>query len=135
MERPKVGVSVIIWNEDKVLLGIRKSAHGAGTLAFPGGHLEYGESVFDCAKREVLEETGLQISQLSVGPYTNDVFEEEGKHYITLFVIAKYEGGEAKAMEPEKCEAWKWFAWESLPSPLFLPIENLLKLNAKVRLV
>jgi 8-oxo-dGTP diphosphatase len=48
---------------------------------------------------------------------------------VTLFVIAEYDSGEATAKEPEKCEEWRWFAWERLPEPLFLPIRNLKKLN------
>ncbi len=55
MERPKVGVGVIVVKEGKVLLLQRKNSHGSGTWCFPGGHLEYGESLEECAKREVLE--------------------------------------------------------------------------------
>lgn len=51
----------------------------------PGGHLEYGESFADCAKREVLEETGLQVGNVKFLVATNDVMEE-GKHYVTVFV-------------------------------------------------
>jgi 8-oxo-dGTP diphosphatase len=73
------------------------------------------------------EETGLLSSSFEIGPVTNDVFVEEDKHYVTLFVVAKYEGGDATVLEPEKCSEWRWFDWNQLPSPLFLPIQNLLK--------
>ena len=63
-ERPKVGVGVIIIKDGKVLLGKRKNAHGEGSWSFPGGHLEFNEELFDCAKREVLEETGIKIKNL-----------------------------------------------------------------------
>ncbi len=57
---PRVGVAVFVINEKgHVLVGKRTGSHGAGTLALPGGHLELHESFFDCAAREVLEETGL----------------------------------------------------------------------------
>ncbi|RLC15632.1 MAG: DNA mismatch repair protein MutT, partial [Deltaproteobacteria bacterium] len=55
--RPLIGVAAIVIKDKKVLLGKRKNAHGAGTWAFPGGHLEYKESIEECAKREVFEET------------------------------------------------------------------------------
>ena len=125
LKRPLIGVGVIVVRDDKVLLGLRKGSHGDGTWHFPGGHLEFGESVEDCARREVLEETGLRADLIEPGPYTNDIFKKEDKHYITLFAITEIEEGEPKVMEPEKCECWKWFSWNNLPQPLFIPIENL----------
>lgn len=127
ISRPKVGLGVIVMRDDKVLLGKRKNSHGDGTWNFPGGHLEMNESISNCAIRETKEETGLDISNLQYGPYTNDIFKSEGKHYITVFVLAHSETGEPKVMEPEKCEEWKWFKWSKLPEPRFLPIVNLLK--------
>ncbi len=124
---PRVGVAVILRRGDKVLLGKRKGSHAAGMWTFPGGHLEFSESVDDCARRETFEETGLSISTLTQGPYTNDVMTSEGKHYATLFVIADLECGESQIMEPNKCDGWKWCAWDNLPQPLFFPIKNLLK--------
>jgi len=126
-QRPAVGVSVIIRDHDRVLLGLRIAGHGAGSWQFPGGHLEFGESIEDCARREVREETGLELHNLCLGPYTNDIFDIEGRHYITLFVVADYAGGKPEVCEPEKCARWAWFYWASLPQPLFLPIENLLR--------
>ncbi|KAF9774947.1 hypothetical protein IL306_006988, partial [Fusarium sp. DS 682] len=59
---PRVGVAALIYNHDgKFLTGKRIGSHGAGTIQFPGGHLEYGESFLACAERETLEETGLKI--------------------------------------------------------------------------
>lgn len=125
--RPLIGVAAIVIRENKVLLGKRKNAHGSGTWQFPGGHLEFGESIEDCAKREVFEETGLRVSDLRIGPYTNDVFEPEEKHYVTLFVTARCESGTARPKEPDKCEKWAWFPWSELPEPRFLPIRNLMQ--------
>jgi 8-oxo-dGTP diphosphatase len=123
---PRVGVGVILIRDGRVLLGKRKNAHGAGTWQFPGGHLEFGETIAACARREVHEETGLQLGPVQLGPYTNDVFATEGRHYVTLYAIARAPRGEPAVREPEKCERWEWFAWSRLPSPLFLPIRHLL---------
>ena len=123
---PRVGVGVIVIRDQKVLLGKRKNAHGEGDWNFPGGHLEFGEEIIACAAREVLEETGLAISNANIGPFTNDVFMEEHKHYITVYVIGDSLEGEAQRLEPEKCEGWQWFSWDNLPQPLFLPIQHLL---------
>jgi 8-oxo-dGTP diphosphatase len=126
-ERPRVGVGVIIIKDKKVLLGKRKNAHGNGSWSFPGGHLEFGESFEDCARRETKEETSITIKNVRKGTFTNDFFEREGKHYVTLVMIAEFSSGVARVMEPEKCEQWEWSSWNNLPEPLFLPIQNLLK--------
>jgi 8-oxo-dGTP diphosphatase len=111
--------------DNRILLGKRRNTHGEGCWSFPGGHLEYGESIEACAHREVMEETGLVLANLRLGPYTNDIFEEENKHYVTLFVLADCRSGQATVREPERCEAWGWFEWSCLPQPLFMPIVNL----------
>jgi 8-oxo-dGTP diphosphatase len=108
-----------------VLLGKRTGSHGAGTWALPGGHLEFGESIEECASREVREEAGLVVHHVALGPYTNDVFPSEGKHYVTLFVIAGCQTGEPRLLEPDKCSAWQWFRWSELPQPLFQPLASL----------
>ena len=130
--RPLIGVAVIVIKDGLVLLGKRKNAHGDGTWAFPGGHLEFNESIEECARREIFEETGITISNLRYGPYTNDIFEKEGKHYVTLFVLADYASGEPEVKEPDKCEEWQWHPWPPMVKPHFLPIANLLKQNFKL---
>lgn len=129
MDRPKVGVGVIVINDGKVLLGKRKSSsHGDGCWHFPGGHLEFNEKLDDCAKREVLEETGIAIKNIRQGKvFTNDLFKKEGKHYITVYMMCEYDSGDVKVMEPEKCERWDWFEWSNLPQPLFIPLQSLLE--------
>ncbi|KAM0248348.1 hypothetical protein ACHAP5_003520 [Fusarium lateritium] len=78
---PRVGVAALIYSRDgKFLTGKRTGSHGAG------GHLDYGESFLACAERETLEETGLQIRAIKVVAVTNDIFEQEKKHYVTIFV-------------------------------------------------
>ncbi len=126
-DRPKVGVGVAIIKDGKVLLGQRKNAHGEGSWAFPGGHLEYGESWEECAKREVFEETGIEVKNVQFGAATNDIFKEENKHYITISMVCEYDSGEVKVMEPEKCEKWEWFEWKDIPKNVFVPLQNLAK--------
>tara|TARA_Y100000310_G_C20491390_1_gene719400 strand:- start:89 stop:526 length:438 start_codon:yes stop_codon:yes gene_type:complete len=124
---PKVGVGVIVIRDGLVLLGKRKGAHGEGCWSFPGGHLEFNELLSECAKREVKEETDLDIEKIDQLTFTNDIFNKDDKHYATLYVLARSVVGDVKLMEPEKCEEWKWFDWGNLPDPLFIPIQNLLK--------
>ena len=123
---PRVGVGVLVLKDSKVLFGKRKSKHGEGTWCPPGGKLEYGESIEDCARRETLEEANITIKNLRLGPYTNDIHEKERMHFVTPFVIADYDSGNVTVMEPEKCERWEWVDWNMLPHPLFLAVKNLI---------
>lgn len=117
----------MVWKGDCLLLGQRKNSHGEGTWQFPGGHLEIGETVTECAARELREETGLEAGRLSHAGFTDKIYPTASHHYITLFVSAEYVSGEPEVTEPDKCRCWKWFHCTQLPSPLFVPITNLLQ--------
>lgn len=121
----RVGVGVIVVRDGCVLLGLRRSAHGRDTWALPGGHLEFGESVRECARRELHEEAGLTLGGVRQAPYTVDFFAESGAHYVTLFVEALDVTGDPVLCEPEKCAGWHWFPWNALPNPLFAPLASL----------
>lgn len=124
---PKIGVGVLIVRDGKMLFGKRTGSHGTDTWAPPGGKLDEGETVEACAVRETLEETGLTVANPRKAPvYTEEQFPEEGgKHFVTVYVLADYVSGEAKVIEPEKCERWEWFGWDELPEPLFPTIRHL----------
>ncbi|MBM3523702.1 MAG: NUDIX domain-containing protein [Alphaproteobacteria bacterium] len=126
---PFVGVGVIIRQGDRVLLGRRLCDPGRGTWQFPGGKLEFGESVFACARREAREEAGVTIAPRAQGPTVLDVFTRQRLHAVTIFVIADHRRGTPRALEPEKAEDWRWVAWAALPRPLFAPIRSLLRLG------
>jgi 8-oxo-dGTP diphosphatase len=125
-QRPRVGVGVLVRRGGKILLGKRRGSHGEGAWAAPGGHLEFREALEACARREVREETNLDVTNVHVRTVTNDIFEHENRHYVTIFMVCDYASGDLKTMEPDKCEGWEWFAWDALPHPLFLPLVNLL---------
>ena len=135
MQRPKVGVGVFVKRNGKILVGKRRGSHGAGPWALPGGHLEPGESFEECCKREVLEETGLTINNISPVVFTNDIFCDQGLHYITLFFKGEYESGEAIVAEPRQCEEWRWVTLDHIPQPTFLPLCNALKEIERTQLV
>jgi len=124
-ETPRVGVGAIVFRDGKVLVGRRIGSHGAGTWALPGGHLEYGETVEACARREVFEESGVAFGAVTPGPYVSDLFSDIGRHYVTLFVLAHHVSGEPAVLEPAKCTEWRWSAWTELPRPLFAPLDTL----------
>jgi len=122
---PIIGVATILIKDGTVLLGKRKGSHSEGTWAMPGGHLEMNETPIECAKRELLEETGLIAHACEEGGWAYD--QIEGKLYITLFFqITDFEGS-PQLLEPHKCEGWHWFFLDDLPSPLFKSVESLIQ--------
>ncbi|MBZ9578301.1 NUDIX domain-containing protein [Patescibacteria group bacterium] len=125
-KKVRVGVGVIINKKKKILLMKRRGSHGAETWAPPGGHIDFGESVTNCAKREVKEEIGIEIKNLEVVGFTEDLFKKEKKHYITIWVISDWKSSKSKICNEEMSKI-NWFDWNSLPKPLFLPLKNLLK--------
>jgi len=100
-------------------------------VEFAGGHLEFKETFLECCVREVKEETDLDIYTVKKLGFTNDVFESDGLHYVTLFFETGIDGPPMKTtpklMEPDKCEGWDWFRLDSLPSPLFPPLKQIIK--------
>ena len=121
--RVGVGVAVNVEGQGLFLLQ-RRGSHGAGEWSFPGGHLEFGESVIQCAIREVMEETGLILENAEIIPiFTEDSYP--GKQYITLYVYATARG-EPIIMEPEKASDMMFLNFgENLPNPLFAGVEKI----------
>ncbi|MBB63809.1 MAG: hypothetical protein CMO81_01970 [Waddliaceae bacterium] len=122
----RAGVGVLIFRDKKILLGLRQGSHGEGTWSPPGGHLDFGESVEDCAARELFEETALKATMFTPLPWSNDIFEEEKKHYLTAFIRADDVFGEPELCEPDKCISWEWFSIDELPKKMFFSLRNLI---------
>lgn len=124
--RPKVGIGVMVFRDSRVLLGKRKGSHGAGEFAWPGGHLEFGESFAECAKREVREETGMEIQNVRFLRLMN-LKAYAGTHYVDIGLAADWVSGEPEVREPDRCEGWAWYNPERLPAPLFSTIPSYIE--------
>jgi 8-oxo-dGTP diphosphatase len=120
-----VGVALLIRRGNEVLLMKRHGSHGSGSWSPPGGYLEYGEQPEDCAIREAMEETGVEVSDLRFLAITNDVFPE-GKHHLTIWFEATHLAGELSVASEREASEVGWFGWDTLPDPKFLPFQHLL---------
>lgn len=128
----KVGIGVMILDDNKVLLGHRsKDEKDTGGIfeidcwTLPGGKQEYFETFFECAKREVKEETNLEIGELKLFGAADDI--QPDRHYISLHIIAKKHSGELKVMEPTKEDRWEWFDLDKLPQNLYSPSKKFIE--------
>lgn len=111
---PGVGFGVYIRKGDTFLVGRRgsNSSHAASVWCPPGGKLDFGESFEEGARREVEEESGIQIKNIRVLGVTNDHWVDEGKHFVTVALVADYVSGEPTVREEGKMEAWEWITWD-----------------------
>lgn len=128
----RVGVAVNVVKDGHYLFLKRKSELGTDTWCSPGGKMDWGEEIIECALRELREEAGedLIISDPVFYCITNDFFEKEQQHFITINVIADYVGGEPVINEPDKFSDIGWFHQEELDDlNLFLPTRNFVYKN------
>lgn len=124
---PRIGTGVLVSKGEKVLLAQRKGGAEDGSWCFPGGKLEWFEEWRSSAYREVLEETGVEITNIQLVAATDDIYKDEDSHYVTLCVTADWKSGEASVTEPNKFYAVDWFALDQLPEPLYRPTRNFLE--------
>lgn len=88
---PKLGVSACVWRDGKVLL-VERAKPPVGIWAFPGGHLEPGESLEAAAARELQEETGLTARIDGLLGLYEVIRHGEGGVLSVHYVIACYHG-------------------------------------------
>jgi 8-oxo-dGTP diphosphatase len=123
----------MVLRGDEVLLGRRKGSHGEGTFGWPGGGLEFGESLADAVRREALEESGLHVEEFELLCISNVV--EYERHYLDLeFKVTKFTGTPS-VREPDAIESWNWYKLDALPGPLFRPCQLAIETLKTARLL
>jgi len=93
-EAPIVAVAALIYNKrGEILLVRRRAEPGKGLWSIPGGAVETGEKLIDALKREVLEETGLDIKPIDIidifEVIKRDEYNRIKYHYIIIDYIAE----------------------------------------------
>ena len=105
----------------------RLAKNERGLWEFPGGSVEFGETLAQALQREMLEEYGIQIQ---VGPLL-DVFDhilpDEGQHWVSPTYLCEIVSGEPRILEPEKCSETGWFSLDEIPADLTVITRNNLE--------
>ncbi|MCY8650750.1 NUDIX hydrolase [Bacillus haynesii] len=129
--------SVSIFSDDKVLMIKENKPAAINKWNFPSGRIEYGEGILYSARREVKEETGLDVNLIAATGVYN--FISSTKNQVILFhFIGEVTGGSLNLEEDEIVDS-KWikvndlvtFKNEDLREPNVIKqiIDNLLKEN------
>jgi len=125
-----IGVGVVLRRDDeKFLMLKRKGGHGEGEWALPGGKVKYGESFEGAARRELMEETGIDVAEGRVISLSNQLrYIHQGVHCVIIGVEMKVlKGVEPQILEPEKCAGMSWFDLEHLPDKIFEGSEQIIR--------
>ena len=109
-KQPMVGVGAIVCRDDTVLLVRRGKAPGKGNWSLPGGAQELGETVFEAARREVLEETSVTVDVLGLVDVVDSIHADSAGriqyHYTLVDVVAEWRTGEARPLDDAAAVAW-----------------------------
>lgn len=116
-ERPIVGVGTVVWHGTEVLLVRRGKAPRVGQWSLPGGAQKLGETIADAARREILEEAGIEVT-LGHVIATLDLIERdpEGQvrfHYTLIDFVA--EAAERTLRAGGDATDARWFALDAVP--------------------
>ena len=125
-----VGVGAVIVDADGRLFFARrgpKAQNERGLWEFPGGSVEFGETLAEALKREMREEYGIEIAVGELLDVVDHILPEEGQHWVSPAFICSVVKGEPLIMEPGKCSDIGWFYPEKVPDNLTrITRENLL---------
>ena len=105
---PEPTVGALIFNDKNQLL-IVKTHKWKGKYTIPGGHVEMGEYLEDALKREIQEETGLNLVKAKYLCYQEFVFDEsfwEKRHFIFFDFVCRVEDGVVQLNEEAQEYAW-----------------------------
>ena len=116
--RPLVGVGVVFVRRGQIFLARRRGELGGGSWGSAGGHLEFGETLEECARREAREEFGLEVGDLRYLCAGNIV--AYGRHYVDFEFLGEIGEQEPELLEPEAFDGSGWFSLQSPPEPLFV---------------
>ena len=110
VERPVVGVGVVVWKDGRVLLIRRGKSPMRGCWSLPGGRQELGETVREAAVREVREETGVEIRLGALLDVVDTIRRNDGGavdlQYTLVDFDADWAAGEPQAASDAEQAQW-----------------------------
>jgi 8-oxo-dGTP diphosphatase len=116
-----VGVGAVIVNGAGQLFLARRgpaAKNERGLWEFPGGGVEFGETLAEALQREIREEYGIDIRVGKLLDVADHILPEEGQHWVSPSYICNIIRGEPVILEPTKCVEIGWFDVERMPEDI-----------------
>jgi 8-oxo-dGTP diphosphatase len=116
-----IGVGALIVDRDgRLFLSRRgpKSKNERGLWEFPGGSVEFGETLAQALQREMREEYGIEVMVGELLDVVDHILPDEGQHWVSPTFLCTIAAGEPVIREPEKCSEIGWFVPEDVPAAL-----------------
>jgi 8-oxo-dGTP diphosphatase len=113
-----VGVGAVIFDaEGRVFLAKRGSLarNERNRWEFPGGGVEFGETLVHALVREIAEEYGCEIEVQELLDVVDHIILEEGQHWVSPTFICTVKSGTPHIREPHKCDEIGWFSIDEVP--------------------
>lgn len=109
-DRPWIGIGMIVFRGENVLLVQRGKAPRLGSWSLPGGAQDLGEGAQEAARRELLEETGITVGPLLLADVIDSITRDEVGtvcyHYTIVDYCAEWASGTAVAGDDVSNVAW-----------------------------
>ncbi|MFN4023717.1 MAG: NUDIX hydrolase [Hyphomonas sp.] len=118
--------AAILDDQGRLLLIQRLREPEAGAWGLPGGKIDFGERAADTARREILEELGIEIELTGLACIAETIDAGDGRHWVAPVYDARILSGTPDVLEPEKHGGWGWFALDALPEKLTSPVRDWL---------
>ena len=114
-----VGVGAVIFNRDGALFLAKRGKEARNEKhkwEFPGGGVEFGETLANALVREVREEFGFVIEVVQLLEVVDHILPGEKQHWVSPTYLCRYKNGKPCIKEPHKCEEIGWFDIGAIPS-------------------
>ena len=109
-DRPIIGCLAVVRRGSRILLAERSVPPGVGKWGFPGGMQELGETVRDCARRELREETGILAEPVATLAVLDAIRpDDDGRikaHFALVCVLLEWRSGEGEPIEDALSLGW-----------------------------
>ncbi|MFC1623298.1 NUDIX domain-containing protein [Patescibacteria group bacterium] len=123
--RPSIGVATVVVKDGKIAIGkdVRK---GEAVFGVPGGHWESGETLKECAIREVREECGVEAVNVELVSVYDFYRPDKEKNYVTIGMKATYASGKFSDHHGEGRLDWEWHTPEEALKLNLFPADKVL---------